>query len=116
MRVFVRYFRPMVYGNYTTLLFDNIDADKTYVSLLKRKIQMKLRVEPRDQKLTVRSSTGITTLLNENNLAHYGLGDGATIIVENLSSQAPLHNHAKDKEFNCKAEQAHEHICKLLRG
>lgn len=38
MRLYVRYFRPMVYGNYTTLEFDNIDPEKTYVSLLKRKI------------------------------------------------------------------------------
>ena len=72
MRVYVRYFRPMVFGNYTTLLFDNIDAEKTYVSLLKRKIQMKLRVEPRDQKLTIRShfeDKKLIVLANETTLA-----------------------------------------------
>ena len=44
----MRYFRPMVYGNYTTLSFDNIDPEKTFVSFLKRKIQMKIRVETKD--------------------------------------------------------------------
>ena len=32
MKLLVRYFRPMVYGNYTTIVFDNIDTEKTYVS------------------------------------------------------------------------------------
>ncbi len=44
----------MVYGNYTTLSFDNIDPEKTYVSQLKRKIFIKMRIEPKFQKLTYR--------------------------------------------------------------
>ncbi len=44
----------MVYGDYTTLSFDNIDPEKTYVSQLKRKIFIKMRIEPKFQKLTVR--------------------------------------------------------------
>ena len=55
MRLLVRYFRPMVYGNYTTLIFDDIDTEKTYVYQLKRKIFIKMRVEPKYQRLTMRA-------------------------------------------------------------
>ena len=44
----------MVYGNYTTLIFDNIDPEKTFISQLKRKIFIKMRIEPKFQKLTTR--------------------------------------------------------------
>jgi len=54
MKLLVRYFRPMVYGNYTTLIFDNIDPEKTFVSQLKRKIFIKMRIEPKYQKLSMR--------------------------------------------------------------
>lgn len=75
-----------MYGNYTTLVFDNIDTEKTYVSLLKRKIQMKVRVELKDQKLTIRGEgSQMLVLSNENSLSTYNLNDGATIILENLS-------------------------------
>ena len=54
MRLLVRYFRPMVYGNYTTLIFDDIDPEKTFVSTLKRKIYIKMRIDTKYQKLTMR--------------------------------------------------------------
>ena len=67
-------------------MFDNIDPEKTYVSLLKRKIQMKVRVEPKDQKLTIRGEASqVLELTNENSLSVYNLSDSATIILENLS-------------------------------
>ena len=47
MRLLVRYFRPTAYGNYTTLVFDEIDPEKTFVSQLKRKIFIKMRVDPK---------------------------------------------------------------------
>ena len=62
----------MVYGNYTTLAFDNIDPEKTYVSQLKRKIFIKMRVEPKFQKLTIRGENSqIIELKNENSLSVY---------------------------------------------
>ena len=44
----------MVYGNFTTLVFDDIDPEKIFVSQLKRKIFIKMRIEPKFQKLTIR--------------------------------------------------------------
>ena len=55
MRLHVRYFRPKVYGNYTTLVFDDINFEETYISQLKRKIFIRMRIEPRYQKITVRN-------------------------------------------------------------
>ena len=89
MRLLVRYFRPMVYGNYTTLSFDNIDPEKTFVSQLKRKIFIKMRIEPKFQKLTYRGENSqIIELKNENSLSTYCSSDGATLILENISSLA----------------------------
>jgi len=44
----------MVYGNYTTLVFDDINPAEQNVGHLKRKIFIKMRIEPRFQKLSVK--------------------------------------------------------------
>lgn len=54
MRLQIRYFRPTVYGNYTTLMFDDINPAEVTVGNLKRKIFLKIRIEPRFQKLSVK--------------------------------------------------------------
>jgi hypothetical protein len=46
MRINIRYFKPMVYGNFTTLTFDDVNPEEMLVVNLKRKIFMKLRLEP----------------------------------------------------------------------
>ena len=46
MRINIRYFKPMVYGNFTTLTFDDVNPEELLVVNLKRKIFMKLRLEP----------------------------------------------------------------------
>lgn len=56
MRLQVRYFRPMVYGNYTTLIFDNINPQDMTVAHLKREIFKKMRIEPRFQKLSTKTA------------------------------------------------------------
>ena len=102
----MRYFRPMVYGNYTTLVFDDIDPEKTYVSQLKRKIFIKMRVDPKFQKLTIRQSGESQTIIdlkNENTISAYNLNDCCTIILENLSSVANQ-EHAHSEEFVCKTD------------
>lgn len=44
----------MVYGNFTTLTFDDVNPEEMLVVNLKRKIFMKLRLEPQNQRLSVR--------------------------------------------------------------
>lgn len=97
----------MVYGNYTTLIFDDIDTEKTYVSELKRKIQIKMRVEIKFQKLTLRSAgQQMIELKNENSLSSYNVMDGATIILENLSNTANK-DHTHNENFVCKSDVSH---------
>jgi hypothetical protein len=48
MRINIRYFKPMVYGNFTTLTFDDVNPEEMLVVNLKRKIFMKLRLEPQN--------------------------------------------------------------------
>ena len=104
MRLLVRYFRPMVYGNYTTLIFEDIDPEKTYVSQLKRKIFIKMRVEPKFQKLTIRAAgQPHIELKNENSLSTYNISDNATIILENLSNTANQ-EHAHNENLDCVSE------------
>ena len=104
MRLLVRYFRPMVYGNYTTLIFDDINTEKTYVSQLKRKIFIKMRIEPKYQKLTLRAAgQQMIELKNENSLSSYSVTDGTTIILENLSTTANK-DHSHNEDFLCKTD------------
>ena len=73
MRLQIRYFRPMVYGNYTTFTFDDINFEETYVSQLKRKIFIRMRIEPKHQKITVRNcdSNEMIELTGDNTLSAY---------------------------------------------
>ena len=72
MKLLVRYFRPQVYGNYTPLVFDNIDPGKTFVSQLKRKIFIKMSVKPKHQKLTIRGENNqVIELKNDSTLGMY---------------------------------------------
>lgn len=57
MRLLVRHFRPMAYGNYTTLVFNDIDPKMTLVSQLKNKIFIKMRIKQKYQKLMFRSES-----------------------------------------------------------
>ena len=54
MRILVRYFRPMVYGNYLTLPFEDIDGESMLVIELKKRIFLKQRIEMKYQKLSIR--------------------------------------------------------------
>ena len=106
MKLLVRYYRPMVYGNFTTLVFDDIDPEKTSISQLKRKILIKMRVEPKFQKLTMRGENQqILQLINENYLSSYNVSDGSTITLENTSNSANReHSHDFSEGFACKAD------------
>ena len=44
----------MVYGNYTTLVFDEIEPEEMTFAQIKRKIFIKMRIEPRFQKLSTK--------------------------------------------------------------
>ena len=48
MRINIRLFRPMAYGNFTTVTFTDISAEDTLVCQLKRKINLRLRLETKD--------------------------------------------------------------------
>jgi hypothetical protein len=63
----------MVYGNYTTLVFDDIIPTEQTVAHLKRKIFLKMRIEPRFQKLSVivKDSKTVEECHNEKLLSDY---------------------------------------------
>jgi len=104
MRLLIRYFRPRVYGNYTTITFDNIDPEKTYVSQLKRKIFIKMKIDPKFQKLSIRGENSqMVELINENSLSMYNVSESTNIVLENLNNLANR-DHAFTDHFECKGE------------
>ncbi len=83
MRVNIRYFKPMVYGNFTTLTFDDVNPEEMLVVNLKRKIFMKLRLEPQNQRLSVRLHGDLREMENQNSLSAYMVTDKTPIFLEN---------------------------------
>ena len=53
MKLTIKYFRPMAYGNFTTLHFEEIYPEDTLIAQIKRLIFKRLHIEPKDQKLSV---------------------------------------------------------------
>ena len=108
MRLQIRYFRPMVYGNYTTFTFDDINFEETFVSQLKRKIFIRMRIEPKHQKITVRNcdTNEMIELTGDNTLSAYQIQESTPIILENLSRTAQS-AHVHDEEFKCQVDVSH---------
>ena len=73
----------MVYGNFTTLFFDDINADEMLVIHLKRKIYMRLKVETKDQRLSVRLHGDLRQMENNNSLSAYMVTEKTPIFLEN---------------------------------
>ena len=98
MRIYIRYFRPMVFGNYTTLIFDDVNPEEVLVMELKRKIFLRMRVEARHQKLLVRVDSSLHEMKNDNTLAFYKVNDKTPIYLENLQSAAKI-DHENDEDL-----------------
>lgn len=79
----MRYFRPMVYGNFTTLTFEDVNAEEMLVIHLKRKIYMRLKLETKDQRLSVRLHGDLRIMENQNSLSAYLVSDKTPIFLEN---------------------------------
>ena len=88
MRLLIRYFRPQIYGDFTTLKFENVDPSSTHVLQLKHKVFIKARVQPRSQRLLVRNKSGaIIEMANESLLSAYSLSEEAIVILENNQAE-----------------------------
>ena len=71
MYLIVRYYRPMVFGSYMTLTFNDIDIEETTVWQLKRKVSVRIRTQPHDQKMTIRNEDKVVEMENEVMLSSY---------------------------------------------
>jgi hypothetical protein len=73
----------MVYGNFTTLPFDDVNTEEMLVIALKRKIFMRLKLQPKDQRLSVRLHGDLREMENHNSLSAYLITDKTPIFLEN---------------------------------
>lgn len=91
----------MVFGNYTTLTFDDV-PEESQVSELKRRIYMRMRIEERYQKLSVRNSEGeVLEMTNDSSLTFYKISEKTVIYLDNLSSGAQVRADPEaDQDFN----------------
>ena len=71
MRVIVKYFKPMVFGNQMTLSFNDIDPDNTSVWQLKRKVSDRLETRPNNQKMTICNDQCSDEMHNEKLISSY---------------------------------------------
>ena len=84
MRISIRYFRPNATGNFTTINLEDIVLEETSVLQLKRKIFIKLKLEAQNQKLSIRSDSGVLIVLDDLNvLKLYKLTEKIPIYLEN---------------------------------
>jgi len=95
----------MVFGNYTTLTFDDV-PEESLVSELKRRIYMRMRIEERYQKLSVRNSEGeVLEMTNDSSLTFYKISEKTVIYLDNLSSGAQVRADPEaDQDFNTMKE------------
>lgn len=73
----------MVYGNFTTISFDDVNTEEILVIALKRKIFMRLKLQPKDQRLSVRLHGDLREMENHNSLSAYLITDKTPIFLEN---------------------------------
>jgi hypothetical protein len=81
MKIYIRYFRNFVFGNYATLAFD-IDPE-SLVADLKKLIFSRIRVEVKFQQLQVKNHGKLETMIDECSLSFYNIVDGVFIFLEN---------------------------------
>ena len=82
MKIYIRYYRNFVFGNYATLAFD-IDPESLVIDL-KRLIFARLRVEIKHQELKVKNHGQMENMADESSIGFYNVKDGTFIFLENL--------------------------------
>ena len=83
MKIYIRYYRNFVFGNYATQAFD-VDPDSLVIDL-KSMIFARLRVEPKYQTLRVKNHGQLEVMSDECSLNFYNLKEGSNFIyLENI--------------------------------
>lgn len=107
----------MVYGNFTTLTFDDINTEEMLVIHLKRKIYMRLKLEAKDQRLSVRLHDDLREMENQNSLSAYLISDKTPIFLENtLLGLQGFQSVATEQELTQTASVvSHYYICRTSK-
>jgi hypothetical protein len=74
MKIFIRYFRNFVFGNYATLAFD-VDSECLVLDL-KKLIFSRLRVECRHQQLCLKNFGQLEIMSDHCSLSFYNVKEG----------------------------------------
>ena len=82
MRIYIRYYRNFISGNYATMAFD-IEPECMVIDL-KRMIFARLRIDNQHQELKTKNHGVLETLNEECSLSFYNIKEGSFIFLENL--------------------------------
>jgi len=85
MKIYIRYYRNFVFGNYATQGFD-IDPD-SLVADLKKLIHARIRVEPKYQILRVKNHGQLEVMSDELSVTFYNVKEGSSLFLENIQQK-----------------------------
>ena len=74
MKIYIRYFRNFVFGNYATLAFD-IDSECLVLDL-KKMIFARIRVEVKYQQLSMKNHGALEIMNDQLSISFYNVKDG----------------------------------------
>jgi hypothetical protein len=82
MKLYIRYFRNFVFGNYATQGFE-ISPDSLVIDF-KRMIYARIRVEPKYQILRVKNHGQLEVMMDDVSINFYNVSEGCFIYLENI--------------------------------
>lgn len=86
MKIYIRYYRNFVFGNYATQGFE-IDPDSLVVDL-KKMIFARIRVDPKYQTLRIKNHGQLEVMNDECSINFYNVKEGNFIYLENIQQKA----------------------------
>jgi hypothetical protein len=85
MKLYIRYFRNFVFGNYATQGFE-ISPDSLVIDF-KRMIFARIRVEPKYQILRVKNHGQLEVMMDDVSINFYNVSEGCFIYLENIQQK-----------------------------
>lgn len=85
MKLYIRYYRNFVFGNYATQGFE-VNPDSLVIDL-KRMIFARIRVEPKFQILRVKNHGQLEVMMDDVSINFYNVSEGCFIYLENIQQK-----------------------------
>jgi Ankyrin repeats (3 copies) len=94
MKIYIRYYRNFVFGNYATQGFE-VDPDSLVIDL-KRMIQARINIDSKYQVLRVKNHGQLEVMTDQCSINFYNVADGNFIYLENIQSKTSESEQIKE--------------------